>query len=137
MLLVEQQSALALSSNKKSKGKAKTSSRSESTPSSSTSLAFPLSGTLPKEELDRAMYSLKRRFVDNVYVPGHCWFEVAAQSYPPTAGVLPKLGAPLFRRILSFATKLMHSWGFTLREGVFAETKGGICIRGKVWLFES
>jgi len=110
MLQVEQQSALALSSNKKSKGKAKTSARSEaktsslseSTLSSSTPLAFPLSGTLPKEELDRAMYSLKRRFVDNVYVPGHCWFEAAAQSYPPTAGVLPKLGASLFRRVLSF-----------------------------------
>ena len=23
--------------------------------------------------------------------------------------------------------KLMHSWGFALREGVFAETKEGIC----------
>jgi len=27
--------------------------------------------------------------------------------------------------------KLMHSWGFTLREGVFAETKEGIC-RNKI-----
>ena len=23
--------------------------------------------------------------------------------------------------------KLMHSWGFALREGVFAENKDGIC----------
>lgn len=48
------------------------------------------------------MYSSKRRFVYNVYVPGHCWFEAATQSYPPTAGVLSKFGAPLFRRVLSF-----------------------------------
>jgi len=25
------------------------------------------------------------------------------------------------------STKLMHSWGFALREGVFAETKEGKC----------
>ena len=24
-------------------------------------------------------------------------------------------------------SKLVHSWGFALREGVFAETKEGIC----------
>ena len=34
-----------------------------------------------------------------------------------------KILCTLFEKYL----ELMHSWGFALREGVFAETKEGIC----------
>ena len=35
------------------------------------------------------------------------------------------------RKYLNSSFKLLHSWGFALREGVFAENKKGICRKKK------
>jgi hypothetical protein len=55
---------------------------------------------------------------------------LVVRTYTLVALPLLVMGLQMMRlQALSFERtfELMHSWGFALREGVFAETKEGIC----------
>jgi len=51
------------------------------------------------------------------------WLGILAQARILSVNVLIRTEMLPIRRIC--AIELMHSWGFALREGVFAETKEG------------
>jgi len=61
-----------------------------------------VAGQSNRHALDRLLReNFGKQFVDNLYVPGHCWYESISISSTVLCGTGPRLGAFLTRRILS------------------------------------